>query len=134
MDIIAGGKTVKHRLTIPEGLTSAEILALVRAAPALDGDPGPPPAEGGLMPDTYLYEYGDSRKEMIERMQRAMAPRVGRGVGGAPLRLAVDRPRELLVLASLVEKEAAARTSGPASRRCSSTGCASACRCNPIRR
>ena len=52
MDIIAGGKTVKHRLTIPEGLTNAEILAMVQAAPELEGETGPPPAEGGLMPDT----------------------------------------------------------------------------------
>ncbi|MBV8935342.1 MAG: endolytic transglycosylase MltG, partial [Alphaproteobacteria bacterium] len=35
MDIIVSGKTVKHRLTIPEGLTSAEILTLVQAASAL---------------------------------------------------------------------------------------------------
>ena len=64
MDLIASSKTVKHRLTIPEGLTSAETLALVRAAPALDGDPGPPPPEGDLMPETYLYSYGEERNEI----------------------------------------------------------------------
>src|SRR5271155_1176050 len=73
VEIIAGGKTVKHRLTTPEGLTSAEIVARGQAAPALDGDPGPPPAEGELQPDTYLYEYGDRRMDMIERMRRAMS-------------------------------------------------------------
>src|SRR5262249_36254262 len=36
-DILAGGKTVKHKLTIPEGLTSSEIVALVQNAPVLDG-------------------------------------------------------------------------------------------------
>src|SRR5262249_39740281 len=64
MDIIVSGKTVKHRLLVPEGLTNVEILALVRAAPALEGDPGPMPAEGELMPDTYLYEHGEARREM----------------------------------------------------------------------
>src|SRR5690348_11137251 len=73
LDILAGGKTVRHRLTIPEGLTSAEVVALVRDAPALDGDPGPRPAEGELMPDTYVYSYGDSRSELVERMRRGMA-------------------------------------------------------------
>src|SRR5882724_1919984 len=73
MDIIAGGKTVRHWLTIPEGLTSAEILALVRGAPTLNGDPGPPAPEGELLPDTYRYEYGNRRKDMVDRMQRAMA-------------------------------------------------------------
>ena len=46
MDAIANGKTVKHRLTIREGLASAEIVELVRDAPFLGGDPwAPVPAE-----------------------------------------------------------------------------------------
>ena len=61
IDMLADGRTVRHRLTIPEGLTSAEAWLLVREAPALDGDPGPPPAEGELMPETYLYSYGEQR-------------------------------------------------------------------------
>jgi UPF0755 protein len=69
MDAIANGKTVKHRLTIREGLTSAEIVDLVRGAPFLDGDPGRVPAEGELLPETYVYSRGDTRAGMIERMQ-----------------------------------------------------------------
>jgi UPF0755 protein len=106
MDIIAGGKTVKHRLTIPEGLTSAEVLALVRAAPALDGDPGPVPSEGELMPETYLYAYGEHRKDMVERMRRAMAHALAETWTERRPDLPFTNPREVLVLASLVEKEA----------------------------
>ena len=71
--ILASGKTVEHRLTIPEGLTSAQIVALVRAAPALDGDTGKPPPEGALMPATYIYSYGNTRQALLGRMERAMA-------------------------------------------------------------
>jgi UPF0755 protein len=106
MDIVASGKTVKHRLTIPEGLTTAEILALVQSAPALEGDPGPTPAEGELMPETYLYEYGDQRKNMLHRMERAMARALAQVWADRRADLPFATPQELLILASLVEKEA----------------------------
>jgi len=106
MDIIASGKTVKHRLTIPEGLTSAEILALVQAAPALDGDAGRPPPEGALLPETYLYEYGDRRKDMVSRMKRAMAHALAEVWAERRTDLPYTTPQDLLILASLVEKEA----------------------------
>ena len=106
MDIIASGKTVKHRLTIPEGLTRAEILALVQAAPALDGDAGRPPPEGALLPETYLYEYGDRRKDMVSRMKRAMAHALAEVWAERRTDLPYTTPQDLLILASLVEKEA----------------------------
>jgi peptidoglycan lytic transglycosylase G len=106
MDIIASGKIVKHRLTIREGLTSAEILALVQSAPALEGAAGPTPAEGELMPETYLYEYGDQRKDMVHRMERAMARVLAQAWADRRNDLPLATPQELLILASLVEKEA----------------------------
>jgi UPF0755 protein len=107
LDILAGGKTVKHRLTIPEGLTSAEIVALVREAPALDGDPGPAPEEGELLPDTYVYSYGDSREELIERMRRSMAHAVAQLWSERRQDLPLASAEEAVVLASIVEREAA---------------------------
>ncbi len=106
IEIIASGKTVKHRLTIPEGLTSPEIVALVRDAPFLTGDPGPVPAEGALLPETYVYSRGDSRESVIQRMeegmQEALAAAWAQRRGDLPL-ANVD---EAVTLASIVEKEA----------------------------
>jgi peptidoglycan lytic transglycosylase G len=110
MDIIASGKTIKHRLTIPEGLTSAEVLMLVRAASALDGDPGPAPAEGELMPETYQYEYGEQRKDMLDRMERKMEHTLAEVWAERRPDLPLTAPRELLILASLIEKEASRET------------------------
>jgi UPF0755 protein len=106
MEIIASGKTLKHRLTVPEGLTSAEVLALVQAAPALDGDAGPSPGEGELLPETYIYEYGEHRKDMVDRMRRGMARALSEAWAERRADLPFTKPREMLILASLVEKEA----------------------------
>ncbi len=105
--ILASGKTVEHRLTIPEGLTSAQIVALVRAAPALDGDTGKPPPEGALMPATYLYSYGNTRRALLARMERAMARALQTAWAERRPDIPLADPEQMLILASLVEREAA---------------------------
>jgi UPF0755 protein len=107
LEIIAAGKTVKHRLTVPEGLTSAEVMALVREAPALDGDTGPNPAEGDLLPDTYVYSYGETRQELIDRMRRAMAHMLAQLWRERRHDLPLASPQDALILASVIEKETA---------------------------
>jgi UPF0755 protein len=113
LDILAGGKTVKRRLTIPEGLTSAEVMALVRDAPALDGEIGTPALEGELLPDTYVYSYGDQRKELIERMRQAMTHALARAWADRRADLPLAGPQDILTLASIVEKEAAREDERP---------------------
>ncbi|HTV90007.1 MAG TPA: endolytic transglycosylase MltG [Stellaceae bacterium] len=105
--IIAGGRMVRHKLTIPEGLTSPQVVALVRAARALTGDPGPVPPEGSLFPDTYIYSYGESRQALLARMRRAMVHVVGRLWQQRWPGLPLTRPEDAVTLASIVEKETA---------------------------
>jgi UPF0755 protein len=113
LETLVQGKTVKRRLTIPEGLTSVEVAALVRDAPALDGDIGPVPAEGSLLPDTYFYSYGDRRSELIERMRRAMAQTVKQLWDNRTSDLPFSSPHDAVVLASIVEKETAREQERP---------------------
>ncbi len=113
LETLAQGKTVKRRLTIPEGLTSAGVAALVRNAPALDGDVGPVPAEGSLLPDTYFYSYGDHRSELIERMRRAMAQTLKQIWDERAPDLSLSAPRDAVVLASIIEKETAREQERP---------------------
>jgi UPF0755 protein len=105
MGLIADGKTVKHRLTVREGLTSAEIVELLRADPLLSGDPGPVPAEGALLPETYIYSLGDPRAGMIERMQQAMQDAVAATWAERRSDLPLTSPQEALIVASIIEKE-----------------------------
>ena len=109
------GRTVKHRLTVPEGLTSAEVVALVRDAPALDGDAGPAPRRRRrCCRRPTIYSYGDRRKELIERMRRGDGAALWRRPGtSARPDLPLASPQEAVILASIVEKEAAREEERP---------------------
>ncbi|SMF76488.1 UPF0755 protein [Tistlia consotensis] len=105
LDLLESGKTVVHRLTIPEGLTSEEIVALLSQAEGLTGEIETVPPEGSLLPETYHYHWGDSRESLIERMRagfdkelEALWPQRAEG-------LPFKTPEEAVVLASIVEKE-----------------------------
>ena len=104
-ELLASGKTVRHRLTIPEGLTSAEIVAIVNAIPELEGGPESVPAEGSLMPETYFFSLGDRRGAMIERMERAFSRAVAELWTERGADLPFARPEDAVILASIVEKE-----------------------------
>ena len=70
--MLHAGRSIVHRVTVAEGLTSAEVVKLLNDASALNGDITSIPPEGSLLPETYLYTYGDSRVTLIEHMQKAM--------------------------------------------------------------
>ena len=105
MDTIIAGRSVQHGITIAEGLTSAQIVERLMADPILVGTIETIPPEGTLLPETYKFTRGTSRKEVLDRMARAHEEAVGeiwaRRVDGLP----IDTPEELVVLASIVEKE-----------------------------
>ena len=99
------GHVVLRRFTVVEGLTSNEIVDLLRGNVALTGDVAAIPEEGALLPETYNYSYGDTRQSILDRMQKSEREVLNelwakRGAG-----LVVASPHEALVMASLVEKE-----------------------------
>ena len=104
MDILASGKTVVRRLTIPEGLTVAEVIGRLNIAEGLTGSGGEPD-EGTLLPETYHFSYGDSREELVKRMQSSMREAVTRLWGMRSPDLPLKTPEEAVILASIVERE-----------------------------
>ncbi len=102
---IVAGRTVKRRLTVPEGLRSYEVVALVRQAEGLVGEIARVPANGSLLPETYQYAFGDSRQGMLDRMRKAMGEAVSSAWAGRQPDLPLLTPRDAVILASIVEKE-----------------------------
>ncbi|MEJ0069985.1 MAG: endolytic transglycosylase MltG [Pseudomonadota bacterium] len=114
MRMLQEGRTVVRRLTVPEGLTTAQVLALIQATDALDGPlPTPPPGEGELLPETYNFAYGDTRAAMVQRLRRAMTAALGEIWAKRAPGLALAGPHDALTLASLVEKETAVDSERP---------------------
>ena len=101
---MAAGEVVRHFVTIPEGWTSAQAAAVMRANPALSGDLVTPP-EGSLLPDTYEFTRGDSRSELVAKMRAArdsvLADLWPHRKSGLPF----TTPEQAVILASIVEKE-----------------------------
>lgn len=103
---IRAGAVVRHFITIPEGLTSAQAAAIVNAAPELTGA-APIAAEGSLLPETYQVTFGENRAHVIERMQAAMSA-VLQGLWASRVAdLPYKTPEEAVVMASIIEKETA---------------------------
>lgn len=102
---IVEGKVVQHSVTIPEGLTSEQIVARLTDNEIFSGSIREIPREGTLLPETYKFPRGASRDQAIQRMQQAqkrvLAEIWERRSSEAP----VKSPEQLVTLASIVEKE-----------------------------
>jgi len=106
MDILVAGIVVVHKVTVPEGLTSWEIVQVINAVPDLAGEPiAEIPTEGSLLPETYLFALGDTREQILERMRKAHDDAVTRLWEGRDEGLPIDTVEEWVILASIVEKE-----------------------------
>lgn len=102
---IVEGKVVAHQVSIPEGLTSEQIVTRLLNDNVLTGDIKEIPREGSLLPDTYNFTRGVTRQQMIERMQQAQQRMVQDIWDHRSPDLPLKSPDQMVILASLVEKE-----------------------------
>ncbi|MEG9883651.1 MAG: endolytic transglycosylase MltG [Hyphomicrobiales bacterium] len=102
---LVGGITVTHKITIPEGLTSAQIVQRLRNEPMLTGAIEVTPPEGRLLPETYSFKRGDMRQALLERMASSRNALLQVLWAGRNKSIAAKTPEDAVILASIVEKE-----------------------------
>src|SRR6201988_2393393 len=102
---IVEGKVVQHAVTIPEGLTSEQIVGRLSDNDIFAGSVREIPREGTLLPEPYKFPRGTTREQVIQRMQqtqkRVLAEIWERRSSDIPIK----SPEQLVTLASIVEKE-----------------------------
>ena len=106
VQILASGRVVVRKVTIPEGLTVRQTLAALAEAEGMEGTVAVEAIkEGELLPATYNYVWGDERGRMVVRMRAAMTETVERLWRERRPGLPLATPAEAVTLASIVEKE-----------------------------
>jgi UPF0755 protein len=107
LELLQSGKQVQRRLLVPEGMTTAEVLDLVRKTEALSGEITLDVKEGDLLPETYFYSRDDTRDGLLLRMKEAMEKTLDEAWRKRAAGLPLANRRDALTLASIVEKETA---------------------------
>jgi UPF0755 protein len=107
LEILSSGRVIQYSVTIPEGLTSWEIVALLRDESVLTGELADVPAEGSLAPETYSVSRGDSRAGLVARMQARQSRLLEEAWAARDPSITLESPEAALVLASIIEKETA---------------------------
>lgn len=138
VDILLSGKVIEYRFTIPEGSNLFQVAekleheglghaeAFIAAArdpssfkkiPTLKGENNlPKSVEGYLFPDTYLLQKVYSEREILEIFLERFAEKYkSLNLASMPTHLDVlhIRPHDLIILASIVEKETGAAKDRP---------------------
>ena len=104
---LVSGDVVQHRLTVPEGLSVREVISLLAENPVLDGQITEVPEEGSLRPETYYFVHGETRTQLLRRMQQMQDLLLEELWVARDPATSVQSIEEALILASIVEKETA---------------------------
>ncbi|KQT84508.1 endolytic transglycosylase MltG [Methylobacterium sp. Leaf466] len=105
IDVLAAGRQVQHAITFPEGLTSEQIVARLNDDDVLAGDINEIPPEGALLPDTYKFERGATRQQILNLMRTKQREVLNQIWARRNAEVPVKTPAEMVTLASIVEKE-----------------------------
>ena len=95
----------RFRVALAEGVTSWQVIDSLKSIDLLDGEVSELPAEGTLAPDSYEVTTGQNRNAIVDRMQAAQQQLLAEAWAARDPDLPLATPDEMLVLASIIEKE-----------------------------
>jgi len=110
---------VRHRFTMVEGWSMRDLRAALARAPLVEDDVAAlddaalmaklgrdgVPAEGRFLPETYVFVRGDRTSALLGRAADAMDQALALAWAERSSELPLQRPEDLLILASIIEKE-----------------------------
>ena len=99
------GDVIARVVTIPEGKALVEIKKIVNDNPYLSGEITLDIKEGEIMPETYHFTKGEQRDAILEKSRQAMKKTLAKAFAERDENLPIKSEQEMLVLASIVEKE-----------------------------
>ncbi|MEM7046226.1 MAG: endolytic transglycosylase MltG [Pseudomonadota bacterium] len=103
------GRTIFYAVTIPEGLTTQQVVRLLEGDARLTGQATATPEEGSLLPETYFIQRGDTVESLIVRMREAMNEAREKVWQARTADLPLNNPQDLVILASIIERETGVR-------------------------
>lgn len=119
---LAGNDVVQYSFTLVEGWDYRQVVAALQSLPALEPLPESALAtdqvmtligsehshpEGWFLPETYAYVRGENALDLLGRAHQAMQESLATAWAGRDDELPLETPYQLLILASIVEKETA---------------------------
>jgi len=107
------GTPLRYAVTIPEGWTAWEVIQRLNDDTNLVGEITTMPPEGSILPGSYDYVPGNTRQSVLDAMQAAMTTALDEVWAGRRPDLPLKSPEELLILASIVEKETGVASERP---------------------
>jgi UPF0755 protein len=98
-------KDLRYRVTLAEGVTSWQVVEMLKRAEFLEGSIGEKPSEGSLAPDSYEVVRGGDREALVSAMVDKQSKLLTELWADRAADLPYDTPEEALIMASIVEKE-----------------------------
>lgn len=111
-DMFSGGKAHLRKLTIPEGLTAREAMDIIMDNEYLEDD-FTPFNEGDILPETYTFSRHEKRQKLVNQAKEAMDKVLQQAWDERDADLPLKSKEEMLILASIVEKETGVATERP---------------------